>query len=506
MARFEGKGCELLTTGEMGRADALAISGGASFDSTSGRDLMERAGAGVAAAALRRFPDTGHWTVLCGPGNNGGDGFVAARHLTSAGKRVSLACLVPVERLTGDAAWAAQTWDGPVRSFEDVEVKEGGLIDAVFGAGLSRPLEGAAWGTLERVASVCNAVVGVDVPSGVDGTTGCVRGHALACGLTVTFFRKKPAHCLYPARGLMGDVEVINIGIPDAVLDEIAPAAFENLMPLWRDGWRMPDPAGHKYRRGHAGVVSGGFGRSGAARLAARGALRAGAGLVSVLSPGDAMAENAAQLTAIMLKPVGADSVGDAIRENRINAVVAGPGLGTGKDQARLLERACAAAKRSDLGLVLDADALTLIGRDTDHWFARLPKRTVLTPHDGEFARLFEKGESAGEAVSRLERARHGAATSGCVLVLKGPDTVIAAPDGRAAINTNAPPTLATAGSGDVLAGIAAGLLARGMDAFDAACAAVYLHGAAAQAFGPGLIAEDLPEMLPDAHAYCDLY
>ena len=500
MAGLNSMGCELLTTGEMGRADAMTISGG-----TPGSELMERAGAGVAAAVLARFPEISHWNVLCGPGNNGGDGFVAARHLVGAGKTVALACLVPVERLAGDAAWAASTWDGPVQTFQDFAAEAGGLIDAVFGAGLTRPLDGIAWSALERAGVVCGAIVGVDVPSGIDGTTGQVCGHALASDLTVTFFRKKPAHCLYPGRALMGEIEVADIGIPDAVLAGIKPLAFENCPSLWRASWQSPDPAGHKYRRGHAGIVSGGFGRTGAARLAARGALRAGAGLVSVLSPPDAMAENAAQLTAVMVKQAETDTVGDVIGKGRISTLVAGPGLGRGKEQARLLERVCAAAKRGGLALVLDADAFTLMGHDPDGWFPRLPSRTVLTPHDGEFSRLFSADKTGGQDVSRLERARIAAQICGCVLVLKGPDTVIAAPDGRAAINTNAPPTLATAGSGDVLAGFVAGLLARGIEAFEAGCAAVYLHGAAAQTFGPGLIAEDLPEMLPKVYASLDL-
>lgn len=352
-------------------------------------------------------------------------------------------------------------------------------------------------------------------PPGVDGSSGAVAGNAPRCDLTVTFFRKKPGHCLFPARALAGEIVVADIGIPDSVLAEIAPAVFENMPGLWRPAW-VPLPVdGHKYQRGHVGVLSGAAGRTGAARLSARGALRAGAGLVSVLSPHDAVGENAAHLTAIMIKPVRARDVGRVIRENRVRSLVAGPGLGLDADAARLLERAVEGALGRGCTGVLDADALTLIARahgstheDSAHedWFARLDGKFVLTPHDGEFARLFADIGDAGGQMSRLERAARAAAESGAVIVLKGPDTVIASPDGRAAINTNAPATLATAGSGDVLAGIAGGLLARGMPAFEAGAAAVYLHADAAGAFGPGLVAEDLPEMLPKVLRSLDLW
>lgn len=492
----------LLSNQEMARADAETIAAG-----TPGRDLMERAGAGVARAALARMPQATRWLVLCGPGNNGGDGFVIARHLNAAGRAVDVACLVDEAMLKGDAAWARRTWDGPVSSFDAVDTRGyDGIVDAVFGAGLTRPLDGIARAALESAALTGAPIVAVDVPSGVDGSSGAVLGFAPQADLTVTFFRKKPAHCLYPARGLMGAIEVVDIGIPASVLDEIGPRTFENMPEIWRGDWCTPDATAHKYRRGHAGILSGGAARTGAARLGARAALRAGAGLVSVLSPRDALAENAAQLTAIMVKPVDAVSVASVIADARINAVLAGPGLGTGHEQVRMLERIVSAADKGRCRLVLDADALTIMAGAREDWFSRLPPETVLTPHEGEFARLFPHLDArAGEAASRLERAREAAGLCDAVVVLKGADTIIAAPDGRAAVNTNAPPTLATAGSGDVLAGFVAGLLARGMSAFEASAAAVFLHGAAAQAYGSGLIAEDLAEMLPKVFASLDL-
>ncbi len=487
----------LLTTEEMGRADAATIAGG-----VPGIDLMEAAGRGVAEHARRAFPDAGSCLVLAGPGNNGGDGFVAARHLAQMGLDVSLACLVPAEKLSGDAAWAAGTWEGGIATFGEATPEDADIvIDAVFGAGLTRPIDGPVRDLLERANAATN-VVAVDVPSGVDGSTGAVLGYAPQAALTVTFFRKKPAHCLYPGRGLMGEVAVIDIGIPETVLDDIAPACWENGAGMWRDAWPAMDPLAHKYARGHVGVLSGGVARTGAARLAAMAALRTGAGLVSVLSPGEAVAENATQLTAVMVKPITEDprDIARAATQFRLNTLLAGPGMGTDdKAAARLAALVDAASAQR---LVLDADALTVVGRDPDRWFAAFPPDTILTPHAGEFARVFGDIDEA----SKLARTRRAADRAGAVVLLKGPDTVIAAPDGRAVINTDAPATLATAGSGDVLAGIAAGLLARGMAPFEAACAATGLHAVAARAFGPGLIAEDLPAMLPQVLASLDLF
>jgi NAD(P)H-hydrate epimerase len=436
--------------------------------------------------------------VLCGPGNNGGDGFVAARCLREAGYAVDVGSLVPLERLKGDAAEMARRWSGDTAS--DCAALLGRsrptlIIDALFGAGLSRALDGRAADTVEAVNRAHErgaAVLAVDVPSGLDGTSGSARGPVVKASATVTFFRLKPGHLLMPGRALCGPVALADIGLPDAVLDTIGAKAERNGRSLWQDILPSPGIAGHKYARGHAVIVSGGIEMSGAARLCARGALRIGAGLVTVASPPDALLAHAAQLNAILLKAASTpEDIAEFLSDRRFNAVGIGPGLGRDPKTFGQIE----AVLTSGAAVVLDADAVTVGAQSPERLFASIKKRdrpVVLTPHEGEFKRLFLAADD-----SKLERARIAAQASGGVVVLKGADTVIAAPDGRAAINDNAPPTLATAGSGDVLTGFVTGLLAQGMPAFEAACAAVWLHGECANTFGLGLIAEDIPEALP---------
>jgi hydroxyethylthiazole kinase-like uncharacterized protein yjeF len=335
-------------------------------------------------------------------------------------------------------------------------------------------------------------VLAVDVPSGLPADDGQPLGPCVEAAATVTFFRKKPGHLLYPGRARCGALTLADIGIPAATLEAIAPRAFENTPALWAAALPRPGWEAHKYRRGHAVVVSGPMSRTGAARLAAGAALRAGAGLVTLASPADALAVNAAHLTAVMLRRFeGAAGLAALLADLRFTAVALGPGLGTGGEERDTV----LAALDSAAAVVLDADALTLFADAPDALFAALAGRgadSVLTPHDGEFARLFPD-LAAG---SRLARARAAAARAGAVVVLKGADTCVAAPDGRAAINANAPPWLATAGSGDVLSGIVAGLAAQGTPAFEAACAGVWMHGAAGAEAGPGLTAEDLAPAL----------
>jgi hydroxyethylthiazole kinase-like uncharacterized protein yjeF len=484
MKAINPDGTALLTCAEMARADAAAVARGIASER-----LMEAAGGAVADAVRARFAKQ-PVSVLCGPGNNGGDGFVAARHLAEAGWPVELCLLGRVDALKGDARINAERWRGPVKPLDAEAVDKAGLvIDALFGAGLARPIEGPAAEVIERINARAVPCVGIDVPSGVHGDTGQVMGAAPRCRLTVTFFRLKPGHLLLPGRALCGETIVADIGIPSDVLNEIEPRCHANGPALWCDRFPWPRLDGHKYDRGHA-IVVGGTAITGAARLAARAALRAGAGLVTVASAPSALPIYAADRASFLTAPIGDQAAFDTLLSDpRKNAVLLGPGNGADLTTQARVRGALSARKHC----VLDADAITAFADEPDVLFRAIRSPCVLTPHEGEFRRIFSV---TGD---KLARARAAAKTSGAVVLLKGADTVIAAPDGRAAINANAPPTLATAGAGDVLGGIIVGLLAQGMDAFDAACAAAWLHGEAANAFGPGLISEDLPEMLPKA-------
>jgi ADP-dependent NAD(P)H-hydrate dehydratase / NAD(P)H-hydrate epimerase len=474
----------LLTPQQMGEADRLTIAGG-----IAGSVLMENAGRAVADAISRRFLPR-PVAVLCGPGNNGGDGFVAARVLAQRGWPVRLALLGDRGAVTGDAAAAVSRWPGKVEALSIAVFDGAGLVvDALFGAGLARPIEGLAAKIIAAIGERDVPVIAVDVPSGIDGASGEVRGVAPKAALTVTFFRRKPGHLLMPGRIFCGEAIVAPIGIDRAVLRKIAPDTVANHPSWWLDRFPWPDAAGHKYGRGHALVAAGAV-MTGAARLAARGAARTGAGLVTVVAPEATFPIYAAALTGVIVQPVaGLEDFATLLADKRRNAALIGPGAGLGAETRDKTLAILAAGKSG----VLDADALTVFGDQPAALFAAIRGPCVMTPHEGEFARLFD---AVG---GKLDRARRAAKQSGAVIVLKGPDTVIAAPDGRAAINENAPPTLATAGSGDVLAGIVLGLLAQAMPAFEAAAAAVWLHGEAARRFGAGLVAEDLIDTLPAA-------
>ena len=485
---------ELLTTAEMAAADRATIAGG-----TPGLTLMKHAGDAVAAAVSVEHKRV---MVVAGPGNNGGDGFVAARLLAERGHEVTVLLVGDIARLKGDALAAFEHWKGATRPASPEAVADSDvIIDALFGAGLDRPVEGLARTMIEAMNASGKPVIAVDLPSGINGTTGAVMGVAVKATRSVTFFRKKPGHLLLPGRLHCGPVTVADIGIPAAVLGAIKPQTFVNGPGLWGASFPVPRVDGHKYSRGHAVVVSGGLTTTGAARLAARGALRAGAGLVTIASPREALAVNAAANLAIMVRPVdSAAELSAFLGDKRRNAVLLGPGGGVGLP----MREEVLTALESSAAVVLDADALTSFAGDPELLWRAIRNRTaavVLTPHSGEFSRLFRIVSEDAKLYSKLEQSREAAKISGAVVLFKGPDTVVAAPDGRASISDNAPPYLATAGAGDVLAGMIAGLLAQGqesgMGGFDAASAAAWLHGEAASAFGPGLIAEDLPEALP---------
>ncbi|NLR96052.1 NAD(P)H-hydrate dehydratase [Rhizobium sp. P38BS-XIX] len=468
-----------------------AIDGDAAASGIDSYGLMEKAGQAVAAGALRHFPEALRHVVLCGPGNNGGDGYVVARALQQAGASVELFYLGDPGRLKGDAARAYA--DCPIRgaAIGTYSPRRGDIVvDAIFGAGLSRPVPEEVAAVIARVGEADVPVLAVDLPSGLDGLSGQALGAAFHAVRTITFMTRKPGHLLLPGRELCGEVEVFDIGIPARIVRAHADAMIaENTPAQWQREIPSADADSHKYKRGHLVVFSGGPNATGAARMSAMAGLKSGAGLVTIASPQDAMAVNAGMLTAIMLHAVEDETTLKAwLADKRLSTFVLGPGFGAG-DKAR---KFCLAL--ADRHLVLDADGITSF-RDNAQVlfdaFADGPTRLVLTPHEGEFARLFP--DIAGDAsLNKVDKTRAAAARAHAAIIYKGADSVIAAPDGRALINANAPPWLATAGSGDVLAGIIGGLMAQGAPAFEAAAAGVWLHGLAGQRAGKGLTAEEL--------------
>ncbi|WMT88744.1 NAD(P)H-hydrate dehydratase [Pelagibacterium sp. 26DY04] len=478
---------DLLTPKQMALADKLAVENG-----VASMTLMENAGQAVAYEVSQRFP-LQPVLVLCGPGNNGGDGFVVARLLSERGWPVRLGLTCAKGELKGDAAMMARMWGGSIEKAQPQMCSDFGIIvDALLGGGLSRDVDEEMAGLVEAINASGAQVIAVDIPTGVDGESGEIRGVAVKANLTVTFFRHKPGHLLEPGGGLCGEVLLADIGIPDAVLAEIDVKLFENDPRLWRLPVR--ETAGHKFDAGHCVVVSGDALHTGATRLSAMGAARIGAGLVTLAGEREALMVHAAHVTAIMLaEAADAEELAELLEDVRKNVVVMGPGMGVDvRTRAMVL-----AALESGARLVLDADAMTSFEGESETLFKAIGRRepgsVVLTPHMGEFKRLF--GEIQG---AKTEKATAAAERSGAVVLLKGSDTVIAHPEGRAVINTTGTPLLATAGAGDVLAGLIGGLLAQGMDTLGAACASAYIHGRAATAFGKrGMVAEDLPGMVP---------
>ncbi len=474
----------LLTPDEMAAVDAASASSGIpSFD------LMRRAGEAVAATALRRYPQIRRYVVLCGPGNNGGDGYVAAEALRRAGASVTVFRLGN-EPKGQDVSEARRGWPLPVEALDAYHPEQGDLvIDALFGAGLTRPIPYEVEHVINAVTQARVPVLAVDLPSGLCGRRGVPLGAAFHADVTVTFMTRKPGHLLLPGRSLCGDIELVDIGIPWRIIRAVGGRLLENRPSLWADRFPQADAAAHKYRRGHLAVFSGPASKTGAARLSAMAGLKRGAGLVTLASPGDAMSVNAGSVTAVMLHQIDTEQdLTEWLQTAKLSAFVLGPGFGIGSSARQFV------LALKDRPLVLDADGITSFKEEPETLFQAFSSgktRLVLTPHEGEFARLFP--DLAGdESLGKTEKASRAAARANAAIVYKGADTVIAAPDGRAAINTNAPPWLATAGSGDVLAGMIGALLAQGMPAFEAAAAGVYLHGEAAKAAGEGMTAEDL--------------
>lgn len=490
---------ELLTPSEMSQADKLTIAEG-----VSGTLLMQRAGQAVYQEIIRLWPDAGVIAVLCGSGNNGGDGYVVAKLLKTAGHAVT--CFASAEPIAeSDAAIAYHDYlaeQGEVLPLTAFDPEKFDLaVDALLGAGLSRAVSGEIAACIDRLNSSGLTVFAIDLPSGVSGLSGQVIGAAVQADFTVTFFRKKPGHLLQPGRELCGHVSLCDIGITSDVFDEIRPVLFENEPDLWSAALPITETDTHKFQRGHVGVFSGGMTSTGAARLSAAAAARTGAGLVTVIAPTDALPVHAAHLTSTMLVPLGDDAgVVDFIESRKVKAAVLGPAFGD-LERAREITMALLAKTTGLNALVLDADGITAFKDQPQKLFSAVEQSAValvLTPHEGEFQRLF--GGLVDAQADKVERARQAAWLSHSIVIYKGADTVIAAPDGRAAINSNGSALLATAGSGDVLTGIVAGLCAQGMPVFEAACAAVWIHAETANCFADfsphGMIAEDMPELI----------
>jgi ADP-dependent NAD(P)H-hydrate dehydratase / NAD(P)H-hydrate epimerase len=509
----KSSGGEILTPTQMAQADRLTIEGG-----ISGIRLMENAGQAIKDVTLKFYPEMQRAVVLCGPGNNGGDGYVVARLFAELGIETAIFCN-EIPRLSTDAAVAAARWYGPMISLGNLEIRQGDvIIDAMFGAGFRGKLEGAYAICVEKVNKSGAPVIAVDLPSGLNGLTGMADGVSIRADHTVTFFRKKPCHVLYPGRQLCGQVHVANIGISPRAIDEISINLFENNELVFSTELPKSLADTHKYKRGAVGVFSGEGNATGAARLAGRAAARAGAGAVTLLAPASALTTIASHVTSAMIHEVETISaLGKVLEDSKFTAFVIGPAFGRwqllrtfvlailadrqppehGAETIRRAHGDGTRATRNPLGLVLDADVFSAFAENPEILFEHLKVTkvsAVLTPHEGEFRRLF--GKLIDASLAKHEQARLAAKLTGAVIVFKGADTVIAAPDGRAVINTNGGSELATAGSGDVLAGIIGGLLAQGMPAFEAAAAGVWHHGDAGAKLGPRLIAEDLADAI----------
>jgi ADP-dependent NAD(P)H-hydrate dehydratase / NAD(P)H-hydrate epimerase len=477
----------ILTPAQMAQADRLTIASG-----ISGSWLMENAGHAVMDVVLNQYPALNRAVILCGPGNNGGDGYVVARLLAARGVPVVLYRAAPAKSGT-DAALAQSRCIMPVEDLATLNIEAGDVvIDALYGAGFRGILQGADGAAVRIVHASAAPVVSVDLPSGLDGLTGKHQGPCFNAAHTVTFFCKKPGHLLYPGRALCGKIHVADIGISARVLTYIRPTLYENTPHLFASSLPQSNPETHKYARGAVGVFSGGAGATGAARLAALAAAKAGAGAVIVLAPEAGVVELGAHLTSAMIRTLASpEALTHCMNDKKYAAFVIGPGF---RDMLRLKETVFSLLKsRRAFCLVLDADVFTAFADDADALFAAIKKSSchiVMTPHEGEFQRLFR--DIARSGLAKHEKALAAATLAHCTVIYKGPDTVIASYDGRAAINANGGAMLATAGSGDVLAGIVVGLLAQGMQSFEAACGAVYVHGEAGNRLGFGLTAEEL--------------
>ena len=530
---------ELLTAAQMRAIEQAAILSG----EVSGLALMERAGQGVVDVILQEWPEyetaPQSVTVLCGPGNNGGDGFVVARLLHQKGWRVRVFLYGDAGKLPADARKNYGTWleMGAVEALTETGFRESPpaavYVDAIFGTGLTRPPEGEIAGLLRYLAGYrgddyASGLIAIDAPSGLCLDSGRVLGGGVlgssapapVARVTVTFDSPKIGHFLADGPACCGKIAIVDIGLqkwreegdakgsirlPDTRLITNTPLVKDSREVFTDISKVSRKQAGHKFDYGHALILSGPATKTGAARLAARGALRIGAGLVTIGSPGGALGEHAAQLNAIMLTGINdAVALEEVLKDQRINSLCLGPGMGLTDTTRKMVEVALTSSRKT----VLDADALSLFKDDPRELFEMLHENVVLTPHAGEFSRLFpdifarlNEISTNGPAYSKVDAARTAAQRAGAVVLFKGADTVIAAPDGRVVVHSahyeRSAPWLATAGAGDVLAGMIAGLMARSYPPAFAAEAAVWLHVECAITFGAGLISEDIPELLP---------
>ncbi|MFN7113082.1 MAG: NAD(P)H-hydrate dehydratase [Alphaproteobacteria bacterium] len=476
---------EILSAAEMKKADLAAVASG-----TPAHVLIAAAAAGL-AAAIEDFAQPCRVLFLCGTGNNGADGFVAAQMLSQkTGWHVRVACLAKKNTLKGDAAEAAEAWQGTTENLNsNLPVHQTDLIiDAVFGTGFKDALPPELVILFDKIRAKNIPVVAADIPSGIDATTGAIAEGTLKADLTVVFCRKKIAHVLAATRAHLGMLQLAAVPIDDAQIAALGTSVFENHPALWLPSFPFPAADAHKYSRGHV-MVYGGPERTGAACLAAYAAQVAGAGVVSIAcAPEQKMVYSLYRASLMTDVWRSEEDFKTLLRDERTNVALIGPGGGAAGDAAdRLRTATLNALSMAGKTAVLDGDVFTVFKNDPDTLFNHLSKRHILTPHEGEFSRIF--GDLPG---SKLARARAAARKANAIIILKGFDTVIAAPDGTAVVNTNGTPILATAGTGDVLAGLVAGFAAQGMPPFMAALAGVWLHADAARLHGPALTAEDI--------------
>lgn len=484
-----------LSREEMKEAEQRAITHG-----VSGLQMMGCAGREIAKIIKKRFSNKdANILVLCGSGNNGGDGFVVAKHLHHAGYRVHAIAMTSLDQLAPDALYMAKqcnapktVYQGDDRFWEEHLAKADLVIDALFGTGLSRPIEGNVFRLIEAVNKSSAKVIAIDIPSGIDANTGGLLGIAMNATMTVTFEAKKPGHILQPGKAYVGELQVVGIDIPTDVMASFTPSILRNTPMVWGKHLPIRPEASHKYHAGHL-VVRGGEVLQGAAKLVSLSGLRVGAGLVTIAVPSKALPQYCASNLSVMQKPVDTvEEWNQFVSDPRVTAMVIGPGNGVGELTKQLVFASCRLGK----SLVLDADGLTSVGGDIDSLTQLTHDHVVITPHEGEWERCFARKLNSQD--DKVTRARATASLLKGVVVLKGNDTVIASHDGRIVINDHTTSLLATAGTGDVLSGLIAGLMAAGMKPFEAACAAVWIHGDLALRTGIGMISEDLPDTIPE--------